>query len=100
MQLRDELGAIEAAGLQVVGISYDSVEVLKRFSDAAEIPFPLLSDEGSRTIKAFGIHYKEGLPYPGTIIVDSKGTIRAKIFREGYRDRHSVDELLSSAQSL
>jgi peroxiredoxin len=41
--------------LVLVGISYDSVEILKTFSDQHGISFPLLSDTGSATIKAYGI---------------------------------------------
>jgi peroxiredoxin len=41
--------------LGLVGISYDSVEILKAFSDQHGISFPLLSDTGSATITAYGI---------------------------------------------
>ena len=46
---------IEADGRQLVGISYDSPEVLKAFSDQFGITFSLLSDEGSATIRRYGI---------------------------------------------
>ena len=38
-----------------MGISYDSVPVLATFSKAHGITFPLLADEGSATIKRYGI---------------------------------------------
>ena len=46
---------LRAKGFGLVGISYDSVETLKTFSDQHGISFPLLSDTGSATIKAYGI---------------------------------------------
>jgi len=46
---------LRAKGLGLVGISYDSVEILKAFSDQHGISFPLLSDTGSATITAYGI---------------------------------------------
>ncbi len=46
---------IETDGRQLVGISYDSQEVLKAFSDQFGLTFTLLSDEGSATIRRYGI---------------------------------------------
>jgi hypothetical protein len=63
----------------VVGISYDSVDVLKEFSDKRKIAFPLLSDPDSKAIKAYGLldtsakGKQEGIPYPGTFVVDKEG---------------------------
>ena len=88
---------IEATGGQVVGISYDSLAILKRFATQSAITFPLLSDSGSKTIDAYGIRNKEaparwsGIPHPGTFIVDQKGVIRAKLFLENYRERHPAE---------
>ena len=100
VQLRDDFEKIRAAGIQIVCVSYDSVDILKQFSDAQKIPFLLLSDEGSQTIMKYGLHFTEGLPHPGTLLIDSQGVIRAKLFREGYRERHATDELLAAAKQL
>ncbi|MEM9660079.1 MAG: redoxin domain-containing protein, partial [Planctomycetota bacterium] len=69
-------------------------------SDSKGIPFPLLSDEGSETIHAYGLHFQKGLPHPATILIDQDGVIRAKLMEEGYVSRHSVDELVSAAEQL
>ena len=74
--------------------------MLKRFSDSNDIPFPLLSDEGSRVINAFELHFKDGLPHPGTLVVDQQGVVRAKLFEEGYRRRHTAEALLEVAETL
>lgn len=100
VQLRDDFEKIQAAGLQLVGVSYDSVDVLKKFSDEQEIPFLLLSDEESQVIRDYGLHFKDGLPHPGTVVVDSNGVIRAKLFREGYVKRHETEELIAAAEML
>ena len=100
VQLRDNNDKLKAAGVQIVGISYDSVDVLKEYSDKETIPFPLLSDEESRTIKQYGLHFKSGLPHPGTVLVDKSGVIRAKLFEEGYRTRHTIEELVAAAKEL
>jgi peroxiredoxin Q/BCP len=110
--LQKDLKKIDAAGVRLVGISYDSVDVLKEFADKQKITFPLLSDPDSKTIAAYALRNKEmagkkvgkidldGVPYPGTLIVDKDGVIRAKLFVDGFRERHSTDELVKAANDL
>jgi peroxiredoxin len=80
--------------------------MLKRFSDGAKITFPLLSDPESKTIEAYHIRNEaakgkaEGVPNPGTFILDQEGVIRAKLFLEGYRDRHTTEALLEAAKAV
>lgn len=106
--MQRDLKNIEAAGVKVVGISYDSIDVLKGFADAQKITFPLLSDPDSKTIVAYALKNKEsagkskldGIPYPGTLLVGTDGVIKAKLFVDGYKDRHSVEELTKAAEKL
>ena len=110
--MQKDISKIEAAGVKVVGISYDSVEVLKNFAAKRNITFPLLSDPDSKTIVSYAIKNKEmagkkfgktdldGIPYPGTFLVDKEGVIRAKLFVDGYRERHSIEELVKAAEAL
>jgi peroxiredoxin len=82
------------------------VEVLAKFADRRQITFPLLSDPDSKTIRAYGLLNKEvkgkseGIPYPGTMLIDKDGVIRTKLFLEGYKDRASADELIKAAQAI
>ena len=55
MELQDRLEELEAQGLGVAAISYDSEEVLADFSQRRGITFPLLSDDDSEVITEFGI---------------------------------------------
>jgi peroxiredoxin Q/BCP len=104
--LQRDLKSIEAAGVQLVGISYDSPEKLKKFCDQAKITFPLLSDPESQTIDAYHIRNEAakgkavGVPNPGTFILDREGVIRAKLFLEGYRDRHTMEALIEAAKTI
>ena len=106
VQLQRDLKSIEAEGIQLVGISYDDTKVLKTFSDRMKIAFTLLSDPGSRTIDAYHIRNEaargkaEGVPNPGTFILDREGMIRAKLFLEGYRERHSTEALIEAAKTI
>jgi peroxiredoxin Q/BCP len=106
VQLQTDLKSIEDAGIRVIGISYDSPAVLKKFADRSKITFPLLSDPESKTIDAYHIRNAVakgkavGVPEPGTFIVDQEGVIRAKLFLEGYRERHSTEELVQAAKAV
>jgi peroxiredoxin len=90
----------------VVGISYDSVEVLAGFAAKSKITFRLLSDPGSKSIIAYGLLNKEargkteGIAYPGTMLLDRAGVIRAKLFVDGFRDRHSAKDLIKAADAI
>ena len=80
-------------------MSYDKVKTLSTFTKAKKISFPLLSDEGSKTIKALGIEYKRGLPYPGTVFIGTDGKVKGKVFEKGYKVRPSVDDLIKKAEA-
>lgn len=72
----------------------------------------MLSDEGSKTIDAFGIRNKgmdgqkfgpndlTGIPHPGTYILDKDGVIREKLFLERYQVRHTSDQLIEAAKKV
>jgi peroxiredoxin len=104
--LQRDLKSIEDAGVQLVGISYDSPAALKTFSDRAKITFPLLSDPESKTIESYHIRNEAargkavGVPNPGTFILDQEGVIRAKLFLEGYRERHTTEALIKAATAI
>lgn len=105
--LQARLNDITATGIQLVAISYDSPETLKAAAEKHGFTFPLLSDEGSRTIDAFGIRNTAatrgrgvGIPHPMVFVIDQQGVIRAKLNREGYRERPEVDEIIAAANAL
>ena len=104
--MQTDLKEIEAAGLQIIGISYDSVDILSSFSTKNKISFPLLSDTGSKIITAYGLLNTEakstqaGIPYPGTMVIDQQGVVRAKLFLEGFKDRHATAALVKAARDI
>lgn len=52
---RDNIYAIRGAGAEVVGISVDSVDDQKKFSDKYKLPFTLLSDNDGATCDDYGV---------------------------------------------
>ena len=105
MGLQADIKAFEEAGIQVVGVSYDSPEVLKTFATKNKISFPLLSDPGSKTIDAYHIRNTsakgkaDGIPNPGTFVLTPDGKIGAKLFQEGYRERASTATMIEAAKA-
>ena len=55
MELQEQLEELQAQGLSVAAISYDTEAVLTEFSEKRGITFPLLSDDDSQTITDYGI---------------------------------------------
>ena len=102
MELEQNLDRIRKQGLGLAAVSYDSVEILKNFADRKHITFPLLSDPESKIIRAFGILNETvkpgtpqyGIPYPGTFMVDAKGTVVSKYFEDDFRERISASAIL------
>ncbi len=55
MQLQGQVAEIQKRGLGLAVISYDSREILADFAKRQRITYPLLSDQGSATIKRYGV---------------------------------------------
>ncbi|MCB1122539.1 MAG: redoxin domain-containing protein [Verrucomicrobiae bacterium] len=107
IDLQKNLQALEDAGLKLVGISYDSVEVLGRFSDTEGITFTLLSDLGSKTIEAYKVRNEEaksgkaqGIPHPTIFLLNKQGIIEAKLREESYRDRPTIEQIVAAANAM
>jgi hypothetical protein len=103
VELERSLDKFKEQGLGVAAISYDSREILHHFSQRmGDLNYPLLSDEDSAIIRAFGIfndnvpedHEWYGMCFPGTYIVDENGIVRSKYFEEMHRQRFTADTLL------
>lgn len=77
------------------------MKTLAAYAAQESITFPLLSDEGSATIRAYGLENEDmGIPHPGTLVLDAQGVIRAKLFIDGFRKRHDPQELVEVARAL
>ncbi len=57
---RDQMKHLEEAGVEVVGVSGDSVDNHQLFARVNSLDFPLLSDEDGKISKAFGVPVREG----------------------------------------
>ncbi|MBI2982435.1 MAG: peroxiredoxin [Deltaproteobacteria bacterium] len=74
---RDAYEEFKEGGAEVIGISSDSVDSHKNFASKYRIPFTLLSDDGGKVRKLFGVSSTWGL-LPGrvTYLIDKEGVVR------------------------
>jgi thioredoxin-dependent peroxiredoxin len=102
---RDLHGAFRKAGVQIVGISRDSVSSHDKFTAKESLPFPLLSDEEEQACKLFDVIKEKSLygrKYLGiersTFLLDGKGVLRHE-WRKVKVPGHA-EEVLEAAKSL
>jgi peroxiredoxin Q/BCP len=80
--LRDSWDRVEATGIEVFGVSPDSVKSHVKFREKYALPYRLLSDEGHRVADAFGVWVEKknyGKTYMGvertTFVIGPDGRI-------------------------
>jgi len=102
---RDAWTDIQDAGINVVGVSRDSVKKHDNFKAKHELPFPLIADEDGTLCQAFGV-WKEKNMYGkktmgierSTFLLDAEGVVR-QAWRKVKVDGH-VDKVLAAAKAL
>ena len=111
MELQSRYEDLRERGVGLAVITYDPTATLSGFADARGISFPLLSDEGSATIREYGLLNEEmnpdrapeerrammqrlyGIPYPGTFVLDPEGRVTARFFEAAYQERSTVSSI-------
>ena len=90
---RDDYQVYEESGAVVIGVSLDSQESHKKFSEKYDLPFSLLSDNQKEVAKKYGVLGFGGLVAKRTtFIIDKKGKI-AWIFPKVDIKKHSKEVL-------
>jgi peroxiredoxin len=106
VELRDGHQKFADAGMKLYTISYDDPEAIADFVTAHKMPYPILSDLGSKVIRDYGILNTEikpgdipvyGVPFPGTYIVDEQGIVTDKFFYDTYKRRDGPENMIDSA---
>lgn len=102
---RDLYSAFRKAGVDVVGVSRDSVKSHDKFTEKEKLPFPLLSDEDEKLCKQFNVIHEKSLygrKYLGiersTFLLDGTGILRRE-WRKVKVPGHA-EEVLEAAKSL
>jgi peroxiredoxin Q/BCP len=97
---RDSYSAFKELGVEVLGISPDSVNSHEKFAEMEQLPFPLLSDSEGSMRRAYGVKPTLGLiPGRATFVIDEQGIIRHIYSSQIHPERH-VKEALTALKEL
>ncbi|MDQ3862169.1 MAG: peroxiredoxin [Actinomycetota bacterium] len=93
----EELGKLDT---EVIGISSDSVDSHRDFAEKHNLPFTLLSDEGGKIRRLYGVPNTFGL-FPGrvTYVIDRAGVVRHVFSSQIAVEKH-VEEALATLESI
>lgn len=115
---------LQQIGCQLIAISPDRQEMLKRFSRKHRIRFPLLSDSEMEAAQLFGVAYQVDdetaqeyrkeynvdleaasgldhhmLPVPSVFLLDAQGIVRFSYSNANYKERIRNELLLEAARA-
>ena len=86
----------------MLAISVDPPADTARIVESQRLGFPLLSDAGRETIRAYGVVHEAGNPIdgsdiarPATFIIDRQGRIAWRDLTENWRVRPRASDLLA-----
>ncbi|KAK8591115.1 hypothetical protein V6N13_031182 [Hibiscus sabdariffa] len=99
---RDSYEKFKKFGAQVVGISGDDPSSHKAFAKRYRLPFTLLSDEGNKVRKAWGVPPADmfgTVPGRQTYVLDKQGVVQL-IYNNRFQAEKHVDETLKVLQTL
>ncbi|KAL5783609.1 hypothetical protein ACOSP7_008638 [Xanthoceras sorbifolium] len=98
---RDSYEKFKKAGAEVVGISGDDSSSHKAFAKKYRLPFTLLSDEGNKVRKEWGVPSDLFGTLPGreTYVLDKKGVVQL-VYNNQFQPEKHIDETLKLLQSL
>lgn len=105
MNFRDQYDDFVKAGVEIFGISRDSLRSHENFKAKLDLPFELISDGDEAVCKLFDVIKMKklyGKEYLGvdrsTFVVDSKGILRHAL--RGIKVPNHVDEVLEIVRGL
>ncbi|NLY94337.1 MAG: peroxiredoxin [Myxococcales bacterium] len=95
--LRDAWDAYQKKGVEVVGVSADSLASHREFAEEHGLPFGLVSDDGTWG-KAFGVGRTLGMHRRTSFLIDGEGVVR-KTYEDVDPGVHA-EQVLADAEAL
>ena len=101
-ELQKRLADFTALDTQILAIAPDKTPGLAKMTADLSLGFPVLFDDESKTIDAYGIRNPSypALPHPTVVLVDKQGVVRFVHLDEDYRRRPPPDDLLAAVRAL
>ena len=101
--LRDNIGALEAQGYAVLGVSVDNAKSHQRFIAKHELPFHLIADTDKQLVEQFGVWGEKsmyGRKYFGTFrttfIINEEGVVERIIGPKKIKTKDHANKILSA----
>ena len=96
---------IRQFGAEVLTVSPDSPDTLRKYKAKTETPFPMLADEKKAVILQYGVKndwtpYKRGIPHPSIYIIDRAGIVRFAEVRQNYFFRVRTSTILDELEKI
>jgi peroxiredoxin Q/BCP len=97
---RDSYEEFRDVGAEVIGVSSDSEESHRKFTEKYKLPFILLSDQGGKLRKAYKVPASLGvLPGRVTFVIDKNGVVR-HVFNSQLKPTQHIPEALATLRTL
>ncbi len=98
--LHDDIGKLKEYGIEVIGISVDSLWSHKAWANHMGVDFSLLSDFSKNVTKNYGLLRPEGFSERAYILVDENGIIRWKHVMPVPGQRLENEEILKHIENM
>lgn len=104
--VRDDISSYNDLGVEVLGISVDSLFTLDRFKAEQELNFDLLSDFNKEVCRAYGSMYDDfvlemkGVAKRSAFVVDTEGTLCYAEVLESAGDVPNFNQIKKTLESL
>ena len=100
-EIQENLNAINKKNGQVVLITPEQPESIKKMIKKTDASFPIIHDKNYSIMKAYKVAFKpekhDGmLPVPATYIIDTSGNIAWYHFDKDYKFRSSIEDILGN----
>ena len=98
---RDGDDRLDELGVEVLGISPQSVDSHDRFAAKHDLTVPLLADEDGEVIRAYGVGAPGGLVRRSIFIVDPSGVVRYRhiaLLGLHYKDISALSDALAAVR--
>ncbi|PZM81531.1 MAG: peroxiredoxin [Candidatus Melainabacteria bacterium] len=97
---RDQFQVFKDLGAEVIGVSSDSEESHKGFAEHHKLPYTLLSDDGGKLRKVYGVPSTMGvIPGRVTYVIDKNGIVK-HVFNSQMEGEKHVTEAIATLKKI
>lgn len=99
---RDNFGALQKAGYQILGVSIDTEKSHQKFIEKQQLPFSLIADTDKKLVEEFGVWGQKkfmGKEYMGTLrttfLIDESSKIEKIITPKEIKTKEHAQQILN-----